>query len=312
MELMKKPKKHYLLRRYRFLYEIIAKVFSSPKKIDLVHIMYGEEYYRLSNILFKSVPIVVTFHQPPQILENEITKGNHSGRVMGILHKMNKNRFRKISAAIVVNENQKPILSKVMPKSKIHVLPLGLNFNYLNNFRNENKIKRQNIILTVGNWQRDWNFYFEFVKEMQIQKPEFQFILINRVLPERYLIKIKNYKNLKYFFNASTEQLYTYYLKSKVQFLPFLGSTANNSINESIALGCPILTNVNITNFGNSNFYFKVKLNQQNVKDCIEKIFQIGEEEFKKISLSANEKSKKFDWEIIAHETKNIYKSILN
>ena len=233
----KEPNKNYLLRRYRFLYEIIAKVYSDPKKINLVHIMYGEEYYRLSNILFKSIPIVVTFHQPPKILKNEITKGNFSGRVMGFLHKINKNRFKKISAAIVVNENQKSILSRVIPKSKIHVLPLGLNFNYLNNFRIENKIKRQNIILTVGNWQRDWNFYFEFVKKMQIQKPEFQFILINRVLPQEYLLKIKKYKNLKYFFNASTKQLYTYYLKSKIQFLPFLGSTANNSINESIALG---------------------------------------------------------------------------
>ena len=125
----------------------------------------------------------------------KLQKETLAGRVMGFLHKINKNRFKKLSAAIVVNENQKSILSRVIPKSKIHVLPLGLNFNYLNNFRIENKIKRQNIILTVGNWQRDWNFYFEFVKKMQIQKPEFQFILINRVLPQEYLLKTK--KNIK-------------------------------------------------------------------------------------------------------------------
>ena len=130
-------------------------------------------------------------------------------------------------------------------------------------------------------------------------------------MPKKHLIKTKKYKNLKYFFNVSTEQLYTYYLKSKVQFLPFIGSTANNSINESIALGCPVITNANISSFENSNFYFKIKLNQQNVKDGIEKIFSMGEEEFKKISISAIEKSKKFDWEIIAHETIKIYKSVL-
>ena len=92
--------------------------------------------------------------------------------------------------------------------------------------------------------------------------------------------------------------------------MPFLGSTANNSINESIALGCPIITNVNIINFENSNFYFKIKLGQKNVKDFTEKIFKMGEEEFKNISISAIEKSKKFDWEIIANETIKIYKKV--
>ena len=68
---------------------------------------------------------------------------------------------------------------------------------------------------------------------------------------------------------------------------------------------------MNIINFENSNFYFKIKLGQKNVKDCIEKIFKMGEEEFKNISISAIEKSKKFDWEIIANETIKIYKSVL-
>ena len=112
-----------------FLYEIIAKVYSDPKN-KFMHIMY-EEYYRLSNILFKLIPIVVTFHQPPKILKNEITKGNFSGRVMGFLHKkLIKIGSKKFQLQLLSMKTKIYFISSNTQIKNIHFYSLGLNFNY--------------------------------------------------------------------------------------------------------------------------------------------------------------------------------------
>ncbi|MCB0473735.1 MAG: hypothetical protein KDC56_11810, partial [Flavobacteriaceae bacterium] len=65
---------HYLLRAYKWLYEWIA-FFSYYQQTDLVHIYYGEEYFRFSTFLFRKKPVVVTFHQPPSRLDYEVNRG---------------------------------------------------------------------------------------------------------------------------------------------------------------------------------------------------------------------------------------------
>ena len=53
-----KPTTNILLRKYPWLYEFLA--WPKRKQVDLVHIFYGEDYYRWSGFLFKGKPIVVT------------------------------------------------------------------------------------------------------------------------------------------------------------------------------------------------------------------------------------------------------------
>src|ERR1044072_3393663 len=75
-------RRFFLKGRYQWLFEFEA--FRFRDKIDLVHILYGEDYYRWSGSLFGKTPVVATFHQPPEILEREVLKGDVRGRDAGL------------------------------------------------------------------------------------------------------------------------------------------------------------------------------------------------------------------------------------
>ena len=300
-----------VMKKYKFLYEIAAKLLTRKNQFNILHILYGEEYYRISNLLFKSKPIVVTFHQPPKILKAEILKGNTTGRLSMILHKLNVNRFNDISAAIVLSKNQKDILSIVMDPSKIHVIPHGLDFNTLNEHRLKAKFQRKNLIITVGNWKRDYNFYFKFIEQMGIRNPDWKFVLVNKVLPKKYYDKLKSYKNVEYLMNVSDKDLYDLYLKAKVQFLPFIEAAANNSINESLVFGCPVISNGNYPNSADKKFYISTTLNVDLIENSISNIFGLNDLDFNKISDEANMEARQYDWVKISDKTIDVYKSLL-
>ena len=56
--------------KYQWLFEWESLRYR--KHVDLVHVMYGEDYLRFSPYLFRKIPVVATFHQPAASLEREI------------------------------------------------------------------------------------------------------------------------------------------------------------------------------------------------------------------------------------------------
>lgn len=299
------------LKNYKFLFEFKAWKYSLFNKIDLVHIMYGEEYFRFSTILFSNKPIVITFHQPDSILEREILFGDPMGRVMKLTHLLTRNRFKNISAAIVLTEGQKEVLKNVMEESKIHVIPLGFNYRELNQFKNNNNYSRENRILTVGDWQRDWDYYFTFVKFCQIENPNWQFILINRKLNNSYLELVEGLNNLTFLSDVTDEELYINYLKAKTQFLPFKCATGNNSLNEGLSLGCSVISNYLNDDLRNKSFAYEESLKHLDLERRIKNIFNKTEKEYDRISQEASLFASKYDWEEISKKTIKLYKELV-
>ncbi|MEO1415271.1 MAG: glycosyltransferase [Bacteroidota bacterium] len=234
-----------LKRRYHFLVEWDAKASVKKHKAEVLHILYGEEYYRFSKRLNKDLPIVVTFHQPPEVLEQEVMHGSIQGRVGQLTHWMTKDRFEKLDQAIVMTNAQKDVLSQVMPASRISVIPLGADIQHLKNWYEKLDVTPiSNQILTVGQWMRDWDFYFQFLQYAQTHHPKWHFVLINRKLPQEYKAQVPDFPNLTYMDSVSDEALFSNYKSAYVQFLPFIGAAGNNSLNEGFAMGAPAVTNV--------------------------------------------------------------------
>ena len=304
-----------LLRTYQFLYEFIG-YWKFRKKVDLVHVLYGEDYFRFSSFLFRK-PVVVTYHQPADSIDREVSTGDIKGRVGALTHKMTKGRFRKAAAFIVTESGQKEALKKVVPEEKIHVIPLGTHIGHLLKFSEANSdLKRTDEVrfLTVGNWLRDWDFYFDFVKLCQTERPDWKFVLVNRRLEVKFKAQVKDHPNLTYLTEVGDEDLYRQYATATAQFLPLTGIAGNNSVIESIALGCPIV----MTNLVNSDYPIKgdyLKLYPKGDKDAaltlLDKFAAMDDQARATLRKDAVANAREFDWEIIGKKTLDIYRSVL-
>jgi len=303
-----------LRRKYMWLAEFDVAQYVRKHAIDVVHVLYGEEYYRFLGRLLPNTPIVATFHQPADMLYNEVTQGNLMGRVAGLAHKVNKDRFSRLSAAIVMTAAQKEVLKTVMAADKIHIVPLGVDVAHLSaKFTARNAARSPFLVLSVGNWQRDWGFYFKVVGYCQMAHPEWRFVLVNKRLPEAYRAQVPQFPNLTFRDNVSDNELYELYLRASVQFMPFLSAAGNNSFNESLALGCPVVTNI----AEDAHLYrdkvvtlYPTSSVEAAVEACLYYTQLLGSER-ETLAIAANAHSREKDWPVVAQRTLEIYQSVL-
>lgn len=303
-----------LKKKHQWLFEFEA--YLKRGSADLIHIFYGEDYFRWSTRLFKNIPIVVTFHQPPELLKLELSMGNFRGRVARIMHLLNKNRFKKISAAIVTSESQRDVLADYMPKKKIHVIPLGVNIeslnkkydNYIVSSRGNRPIDKY--ILTVGNWLRDWDFYFKVAEYCKDKI----FYLVNQRLDSKYEEMLINYPNIKYFKNIDDDGMFNLFLGATVHFVPITGLAASNALIQGFALGCPlVLTDVQADEFKENEGIVSL-YEKDNINDCISKIdyfYKLPQETLLLYKEKAHLLAQQFSWEEVARKTNELYSQVI-
>jgi glycosyltransferase involved in cell wall biosynthesis len=293
------------LQKYLWLYEF--QLWKYRKEIDVLFIMYGEEFYRFSWRFLKKAKIVVTYHVPPDLLKMEILKGNQRGRVGQITHWLNKKRFSKIDAAIITNENQREILKLVIPDEKIHFIPLGVHLHSINEklqvpVLNGGIDKEGRSVITVGNWLRDWEFYFEIVEAM----PEVTFHLVNRNLKHFYIERTKSLSNLHYYPNIDDDRLYDLYRQVDFQFLPLTGIASSNALVQSLALGCPVLlSDSDDSGYENSGKFISTFKNRD-IEDCkyrMVSLFNLTLKEKNDLSEKSISYASNYDWKNIAEKT---------
>lgn len=299
-----------LKKKYQWLFEWSAAKYK--KKIDLVHILYAEDYFRWSTRIFKGKPVVATFHQPAELLEKEVTNGSYRGRVGMITHRLTRYRFKELEAAIVTNESQMEVLAKVMPREKIHCIPLGLHLDaYVEQFENAwQPVAAEPTVLTVGNWLRDWDFYFQVVEKC----PEWTFLLINRSLPEQYREKLKHYTNIQYLSDVSDHQVREAYMKAHVQFIPVTGLAGSNALVQGLVMGCPlVLTAINADMF-RAHTRFVTLYTQHDLSACIAALrnyIGLTLSERSSTSAAARGYAMAFSWENIAEQTMSVYHALV-
>jgi glycosyltransferase involved in cell wall biosynthesis len=304
-----------LKSKYQWLFEWESLRYRNH--VDIVHVMYGEDYLRFSPYLFRRTPVVATFHQPAVSLEREISRGDLRGKVGRLTHLFTKNRFDKLSAAIVTEKSQKLVLSRVMDENKIHVIPLGVHLSHFveaaQGFALNRVMQNPNQIVTIGNWLRDWDMYKAVVKQCAITHPDWEFHLVNRRI-ERPLRDELNSLGVVFHDNISDQNLKKLIYTSSVHFLPVLEASGNNALFESLALGCRIvLTDVFKGDFfiENPAVVLHPKGDTDNTIDILKSLMVMSEIEKEKVSDLCRSVSKKYDWEEVANRTLEVYKSLL-
>ncbi len=300
-------------QKYQWLYEFDVKKFLKKNKTDILHILYGEDYFRFSAGMLK-IPVVATFHHPPELLRKDIEHGNLRGRIGWLTHLLTKNRYRKLGAAIVLTTAQKELLAQAMPASNIFVIPHGISIDNLQEKAARFYIeKKNNRILTVGQWMRDWEFYFRFVKHCLQTNKTWQFVLINRNLPGLFREKMSEYPNLLFLDAVPDDELVKQYCSADALFLPLKGATANNAVAESLALGCPvIMSDVLQGDFAGHDFlrFFSPERMEEAERE-IEAMLSLRPGPREKVSGDARTFSKQYSWASIAERTMEVYKHAL-
>jgi len=296
---------------YYYIHEFKAWFSTLFLDFQILHILYGEDYFRFSRLLFPRKKLVVTFHQTPEILDIELSRGNFNGKVAGFTHQLTRRRLKKLDAALVMTREQYEVAKKYIPENKLHIVPFGIHLHNFNQLYNQHLESRdRNLLITVGNWQRNWPLFFNCAKALHEAVPNVRIKVVAKNLGTEIIEQIHKHPNVTYASSVSDEELYKLYLSAVALFLPLKGAAANNAINEALALGCPIITNGTITQFSNSTIAIK---NFNTASDCVnvvESLNLLSNDDLKNLSLNANHCVQQFDWEKVSEEIMNIYKSL--
>lgn len=296
---------------YYYKYEFIAWFKALFTKVDVVHVLYGEDYFRFSHLLFWRKPLVVTFHQPESILKQELSRGDYNGKVAGYTHRLTSNRFKKVNAVILTSENQYKIACDFFNPKKIHVLPLGIHINMFNKLFYESNIKRNNnLFITVGEWQRDWEMYIKQITYLNKNISGLEFVIVNNKLSNVIAEKLENIPNVNIKNNISDSDLYNLYLTANAMLLPLKGAAGNNAINESLALGCLIISNIEF-NTNSNNAVFQKYSSDDELLTLVKHINNINVNTRQDIALQANKIVQNISWDVIGNKTLEVYKKAI-
>lgn len=288
---------------YKWIAEWRAWRLSTKNRPELLHVMYGEEYYRFGHRLFRKIPIVATFHQPADVLKRELERGDHGGRIAKWTHHLNRNRFEALAAAIVTNPDQKEVLKQHMPAERIHVIPLGVDLP-------EKKIiqspYRQGI-LTLGNWFRDWKTYVKVVEGM----PDESFHLVNRQLPDKIAQQLERLPNCLYHPNISDTKLQALIQQCHCAFLPLQKLAGSNALLECLAGGLPIvMSDVNAAMWKEKSTDCVVLFEPDDINGAIQMLSTKKRSTTLAHRLDCVEIARMFSWESIAQKTHDLYKTL--
>lgn len=305
-----------LRSKYQWLFEFDIRPYR--KSIDLIHILYGEDYLRFSPALYPEIPVVATFHQPAEALEREVLHGSLRGRVGRLTHALSRKRFERLAAAIVTEEGQKRVLEHVMPKEKIHVIPLGVHLAaFRKSFRQFGELNtplHSDRILTVGNWLRDWDFLANTARLAAVKHPQWSFHLVNRAFDLRVRELLAPLSNVHIHEGLTDEALREMLYTSRVLFIPVVAASGNNALLEAMAMGCPVvMTDVFADEYMISEP--AVRLYEAGVDEHamgrLEEVMEMNTTSYAALKATTFARASEFDWEEIARRTMEVYQTVV-
>ncbi|TIP29404.1 MAG: glycosyltransferase family 4 protein [Mesorhizobium sp.] len=187
---------------------------------DIVHLLDGEHSGRYLPGLLKlggrsSLPVIATFHQPPEVAEAIL-----DGELL-----------RRLDHLIIVSPTQAEFFGQFVPAERLHLVLHGVDTSFFapgDRTRANARLK----CLTVGNWLRDW----DTVRAVATALPEIDFEIVTGANLGLMSANVTIRSGL------DDDRLASLYRSADVLFLPLLGATANNALLEGVASGLPVVS----------------------------------------------------------------------
>ncbi|WP_181212466.1 glycosyltransferase family 4 protein [Enterococcus faecium] len=294
-------KQHKYLRSIKRKYEL--------SKIDLIHAhtLYTDGYSAYRVHMEFNIPYVVAVRS---------TDIHYFRKYRKDLYRIAKKILQGAAKIIVLSKSY----SKLVPhyfgkdlKSKIDIIPNGLDPVFLENINNIKKKKTDNIkVITVGYISKRKNQIFVCKALNSLYKKGYsvKYTVIGKVLDQQIYDELVSYPFVSYKKFMRKEDLINEYRKNDIFIMPSLSETFGLTYLEAISQNTPVIYSAEEGFDG----YFEegrvgFSVNKNNVKNLQEKILTIHNEpeEFNNISSNAIN----FDWKNIGKRYKSLYNKIL-
>lgn len=284
-----KIKRHILWNTIQTLeipWYILKCIILGLKHNDLTfHFIYGENiYFNFRHFIRSGNKLVCTIHQPYNFfIENPKAL----------------RRLKSLDAIILVANNEISKFKSI--KDKVYYIPHGIDTDFYNIDRT---VKKEKIVLTVGNWLRDYNFASKLYEQLLSYRKDLKIIIVSLPQNKRYF---DNNKEITFLSNISDKQLHELYCKSSILFLPLIRYTANNSLLEAASSGCNILI---ASNYQDNSYIPNEYINicQLDIPTVLENIENtISDKYNEKISYFVKDN---YSWKLVGEETQKLLISI--
>jgi glycosyltransferase involved in cell wall biosynthesis len=191
---------------------------------DIIHCLDGEYVQYLPVVLRrlgylgKFPPVIASFHQPPEILQQVL----------------NNEIVRLLDHVIVYCGSQASYFERFLESTRVSIVPHGIDTEYFRPARRKADVVFK--CLTVGFWLRDFETLWKVVTKLRgCADIEFHLVTSKQIPPEPFT-QVKFYQSL------DDDVLLRLYQDSDLLFMPLLDSAANNAILEAAACGLPIVS----------------------------------------------------------------------
>ena len=212
---------------------------SSRAKPRLIHFLYPENCF-LSGCFQRSFngKVLLTLHQPESVLSSFRT----SPQGLSFIE-----TAQRADRLIAMSPHVVECYQRFFENQSVRVIPHGVDTNY---FTPGNDISDSSLILTLGNWRRDFKLWQNVANDfLKRGRPE-TFCLVTN--PEnRKQFGLKKTANTIFMNGISDLELRELYNRSKALFLPLLDAVANNALLEGLSMGKQIL----VSDLPASRFY---------------------------------------------------------
>lgn len=286
--------KYYVLRHFCFGFDAIPWYFFKCLWLAVFkgnmtfHFIYGENlYYNFWFLKVNGCKTVITLHQPYDWFKE---KPNW------------KQRLRDVDHVILVSDKEISLFKQLTGKDNVSFIPHGICSDF---YSPDPTRKKEKMVLTVGNWLRDFNFANNVYQELLKRDLYVKVVIVTN---PRNSSLISPDSRIQFLSGISDEELRELYRKSSCLFLPLTRYTANNALLEAGAVGCKIIIACN----EHDNSYIPESLITQlplSVNEVTDKIIESFD------SSPSNQTISEFvihhySWSLIARNTKQLLQEV--
>lgn len=250
------------------------------------HFIYGENLFYNSKLLkVRGCKTVVTLHQPYEWFINKPSWIK---------------KLKSVDRVILVGEAEVPLFKKLTGRDNVFFIPHGICSDFYCPGKDE---RRENMVLTVGNWLRDFQFADKIYQQLLATDQNVRIVIVSNRDNQRFITRNSR---IQFLSGITDEELRELYRKTSCLFLPLIRFTANNALLEAGAVGCPVLI---ACNFSDNSYIPDSFVNVQPMQVGLvsSEIRRMSETPQTLFDLSKYVNDN-YSWDIVAQKTKHVLK----
>ena len=292
-------KRWFRYGEYRLLWQLRS---TTPR---CVHYIYPEGSLRLNWRRWKGCHrLVLTLHQPREFLERMRQRRGYKRFFSGL---------RMADAVVAMDPESLDAYRAYAPQAHLEVIPHGVDTEF---FQSKPDFPKRPVILTVGNWLRDYECWAKVVRQLSVRLPAVQYEVIANLDTLRLARAALGADTFPVRFSAglSDLELRAAYERALLTFLPLKDSAANNAVLESLAMGLPLV----VTDLPATRFYVGAEagkyIHNTNIEGCVDTLANLINDAAQRQRMAAAGRARalaQYSWPRIADRYRALYQSLL-